>query len=71
MGHILLGLPKETVSAIMMPYKNTKAMVYSPDRDTDIFNIDTRVLQGDTHTPYLFIFCLNNLFQIFIDLIKK
>ena len=31
------GLPKETVAAIMMLYKDTKAMVRSPDGDTDFF----------------------------------
>ena len=35
MEQILLayGLPKETVAAIMMCYKNTKVMVCSPDGD--------------------------------------
>ena len=27
------GLPKETVTALIMLYKNTKAMVCSPDED--------------------------------------
>ena len=37
MEQILLayGLPKETVTAIMMLYKNTKVKVRSPDEDTD------------------------------------
>ena len=37
MEQILLadGLPKETVAAIMMLYKNTKVKVHSPDGDTD------------------------------------
>ena len=30
---------KERVTAIMMPYKNTKVKVRSPDGDTDIFDI--------------------------------
>ena len=35
MEQILLayGLPKETITAIMMLYKNTKVKVHSPDRD--------------------------------------
>ena len=43
MEQILLeyGLPKEIVSAIMMLYKNTKAMVRSPDGDTDFFDIES------------------------------
>ena len=41
MEHILLvnGLPKEIVITIMMLYKNTKAMVRSPEGDTDFFEI--------------------------------
>ena len=50
MEQILLayGLPKETVAAIMMLYKNTKVKVRSSDRDTDYFKIVTGALQGDT-----------------------
>ena len=35
----------------MMLYKNTKAMVLSPDGDTDLFDIVAGVLPGDTLTP--------------------
>ena len=61
MGQILLayGLPKETVAAIMMLYRNTKVKVHSPDGDTDYFDIVAGVLQGDTLAPYLFIICLD------------
>ena len=61
MEEILLayGLPKETITAIMMLYRNTKVKVHSPDRDTDYFNIVAGVLQGDTLAPYLFIICLD------------
>ena len=39
MEQILLayGLPKEIVTALMRLYKNTKAIVYSPNVDTDFF----------------------------------
>ena len=59
MEQILLayGLPKETVAAIMMPYRNTKAKVRSPDGDIDYFDVVAGVLQGDTLAPYLFIIC--------------
>ena len=53
------GIPKETVPAIMILYKNTKVKVRSPDGDTDYFEIVAGVLQGDTLAPYLFIFCLD------------
>ena len=32
----------------MMLYRNTKVKVYSPDGDTDYFDIEAGVLQGDT-----------------------
>ena len=71
MEQILLayGLLKETVTAIMMLYKNTK--VHSPDGDTDFFDIVVGVLQGNTLTPYLFIICLNYVLQTLIDLMKE
>ena len=47
------GLPKETVAAIMILYRNTKVKVRSPDGDTDHFGIVAGVLQGDTLVPYL------------------
>ena len=49
MDQILLAykLPKETVTAIIMLYKNTKAMVCSPDSDTDLFEIFVGILQGN------------------------
>ena len=53
------GLPKETVTAIMMLCKNIKAMVCSPDGNTDFFDIITGVLQGNMLTTYLFIICQN------------
>ena len=50
MDQILLAysLPKETVTAIMMLYKNTKVKVRSPDGDIDFFDIVIGVLQEDT-----------------------
>ena len=47
MKQILLeyGLPKETVTVIMMLYKNMKAMVCLPVGNIDFIDIVTRVLQ--------------------------
>ena len=56
---LVFGLFKETVMAIMMLYKNTKAMVCTPDGNTNFFNIVTGVLQGDALAPYLFIIYLD------------
>ena len=55
MEQILLayGLPKETIAAITIPYRNTKVKVCSPDGDTEYFDIVAGVLQGDTLAPYL------------------
>ena len=65
------GLPKETISNIMMLNKNTKPMVCSPDGDIDFFNIVIGVLRGDTLGPYLFILCLDYILWTSIDLIKE
>ena len=46
---------KENVNAIMMPNKNTKAMVGSPKCDINLFDITTAILQGDTSVLYIFI----------------
>ena len=64
------GLPKETVAAITILYRNTKVKVCSPDGDTDYFNIVAGVLQGDTLAPYLFIICLDYVLRTSIDKIK-
>ena len=49
MEQILLayGLPKETVAAMMMFYKNTKVKVHSLNGDTDFFDIVVGVLQEE------------------------
>ena len=69
MEEILLayGLPKETVAAITILYRNTKVKVRSPDGDTEYFDIVTGVLQGDTLTPYLFIICLDYVLKRSIE----
>ena len=53
------GIPKETVAAITILYRNTKVKVRSPDGDTEYFDIVAGVLQGDTLAPYLIIICLD------------
>ena len=61
----------ETVTTIMMLYKNTKAMVYLPDGDMDFFGIVSEVLQRDTLALFLFIINLAYILQTSIDLIKE
>ena len=63
------SLPKETVAAITILYRNTKAR--SPDGDTVYFDIVAGVLQGDTLAPYLFIICLDYVLRTSIDKIRE
>ena len=65
------GLPKETVAAIMMLYRNTKVKVSSPGGDTDYFDIVAGVLQRDTLVPYHFTICLDYVLRTSIDKIKE
>ena len=73
MEQILLAysLPKETVAAIMMLYRNTKVKVRLPDGDTNYFDIVVGVLQGDTLAPYLFIISVDYVLRTSIDKIKE
>ena len=61
------GLPKETLAAITILYKNTKVKVRSPDVDTEYFDIVAGVLQGNTLAPYLFIIRLDYVLRASID----
>ena len=65
------GLPKETVAAITILYRNTKVKVHSPDGDTEYFDIVAGVLQGDMLAPYLFIICLDYMLRTSIDKIRE
>ena len=73
MEQILLayGLPKETVAAITILYRNTKVKVLSLDGDREYFDIVAGVLQGDTLAPYLFIICLDYVLRTSIDKIRE
>ena len=73
MEQILLAysLPKETVAAITILYRNTKVKVRSPDGDTEYFDIVAGVLQGDMLVPYLFIICPDNVLRTSIDKIRE
>ena len=71
MEQILLayGLPKETVAAIMILYRNTKMKVHSPDGDTEYFDIVAGV--QDTLASHLFIICLDYMLRTSIDKIRE
>ena len=55
----------------MIPYKNTEGMEYSPDADTDFFDIVARVLLGDTLAPYMCIIYQDYVLWTVIDLKKE
>ena len=61
MEQILLAysLPKETIIAILMPYKGPKAMVRLPNGDKDPFDIVAGFLQEHTLVQFLLIICLD------------
>ena len=65
------GLPKETVAAITILYRNTKVKERSPDGDTEYFDIFAGVLQGDTLATYLLIICLDYVLRTSIDKIRE
>ena len=48
-----------------------KAIVHSPDGDTDFFDIVARLLQENTLAPYLFIICLDYILWTLIDWMKE
>ena len=52
-------VPEELVSAIGVMYQNTKARVVTPDGETELFDIQAGVLQGDTLAPFLFAIVLD------------
>jgi hypothetical protein len=53
------GIPAKIVSAISSMYETTRAKVISPDGETEVFEIQAGVLQGDTLAPFLFIIILD------------
>ena len=53
------GIPPQIIKAVNTLYKETEAQVLSPDGDTEFFQIQAGVLQGDTLAPLLFILALD------------
>jgi len=47
------GIPETIITAIKSAYINTTAQVVTEDGNTNFFCIETGVLHGDTHAPYL------------------
>ena len=69
--HLAYGIPAETVNAITMLYKESKAMVRSADGDIEFFDIVAGVLQGNTLAPFLFIICFDYALRISADKHKE
>ncbi|KXJ21772.1 LINE-1 retrotransposable element ORF2 protein [Exaiptasia diaphana] len=63
----LYGIPHHIIKAIRALYTNTKASVITPDGETDFFDIEAGVLQGDTLAPFLFIIVLDYVLRISLD----
>ena len=55
----------------MMRHSNMKAKVYSPDGDTDFFDIVAWIFQAVTLAPYLLIICLDYILRMSVDLMKE
>ena len=53
------GILPQIIKAVNTLYNETEAQVLSPDGDTDFFQIQAGVLQGDTLAPILFILSLD------------
>ena len=70
MEQILLAydLPKETVAAITILFRNSKVKVCSPDGNTEYFDIVAGVLQRDTLAPAI---CQDYVLRILIDKIRE
>ena len=61
------GIAKEAVNAMMILYQNIKTKSRSPDSDTDFFDINAGILQGDTLVPFTFIVCLDYVLRKSLD----
>lgn len=57
------GIPDEVVRAIGYLYKDTTAVVLTPDGFTDSFEVGAGVLQGDTLAPYIFVIIIDYLLR--------
>ena len=55
------------INAIGLLYQGTKAKVITRDGETDFFEIEAGVLQGDTLAPYIFAIVLDYAMRRAID----
>ena len=55
----------------MLFYKDTTAMVRTPDSDTDFVDVSVEVLQKDILAPFMFIIYLEYVLRTSKDLMKE
>ena len=58
---------EKLIDAICLLYQGTKASVITPDGETDFFEIQAGVLQGDTLSPYILAIVLDYAMRRAID----
>jgi hypothetical protein len=58
------GIPDRIVEAIELTYMDTRPKVFSPDGESNEFDITAGVLQGDTLAPYLFVIAIDYLMRM-------
>ena len=49
------GIPDQIIEAVSKIDKDTQAKVIPPNGETELFDILTGIIQGDTLAPYLFV----------------
>ena len=57
------GIHEQLANAIKDMYNNTQAKVLTPDGETELFQVKSGVLQGNTLAPYLFVPVLDYTLQ--------
>ena len=68
---LVCGFPKETVTAIMIHYRNTKTLVCSSYGITDYVYFVIDVLKEGKVDTYLFILCVDYVLRTSLDLKKQ
>ena len=67
----LYGIPSEVINAIKVLYSNTKSTIFTPDGETEHFDILAGILQGDTLAPFLFIIVIDYIMRVSVDTMKE
>lgn len=65
--YLAYGTHLETVTAIIILYKNIKSLLRYKNGDTNIFDLKTGIIQGDTLAPCLFFISLDYVLITCLD----